>query len=74
MFWSKLENYILQSKKQIPKIKDILRIEYIIQNKTQFETVNFRLYFKVVFRQNEIPYFTHYISYKKHKNSIKKYC
>jgi hypothetical protein len=30
----------------------------MIQNKTQFDTVNFRLYFKVIFRQNEIQYFT----------------
>jgi hypothetical protein len=30
----------------------------MIQNKTQVETVNFRLYFKVIFRQNEIQYFT----------------
>jgi hypothetical protein len=26
----------------------------MIQNKTQVETVNFRLYFKVIFRQNEV--------------------
>jgi hypothetical protein len=25
----------------------------MIQNKTQVETVNFRLYFKVIFKQNE---------------------
>ena len=49
------------SKKQIPTIHDIVRIQYIIQNKTQFETVNFRLYFKVIFRQNEIQYFTQHI-------------
>jgi hypothetical protein len=30
----------------------------MIQNKTQVETVNLRLYFKVIFRQNEIQYFT----------------
>ena len=28
------------------------------QNKTQVETVNFRLYFKVIIRRNEIQYFT----------------
>ena len=33
----------------------------MIQNKTQVETVNFRLYFKVIFRQKEIQYFTTYI-------------
>ena len=33
----------------------------MIQNKTQVETVNFRLYFKVIFRQNEIQYFTTHI-------------
>jgi hypothetical protein len=49
------------SKKQIPTIHDIVRIQYMIQNKTQFETVNFRLYFKVIFRQNEIQYFTQHI-------------
>ena len=32
----------------------------MIQNKTQIETVNFRLYFKVIFRQNEIR--IHYIT------------
>jgi hypothetical protein len=26
----------------------------MIQNKTQVETVNFQLYFKVIFRQNEV--------------------
>jgi hypothetical protein len=46
------DNWKKYSKKQIPKIQDILRIQYIIQNKTQFEIVNFRLYFKVIFRQN----------------------
>jgi hypothetical protein len=30
----------------------------MIQNKTHVETVNVRLYFKVIFRQNEIQYFT----------------
>ena len=30
----------------------------MLQNKTQVETVNFRLYFKVIIRQNEIQYFT----------------
>jgi hypothetical protein len=30
-----------------------MRIQYMIQNKTQVETVNFRLYFKIIFRQNE---------------------
>ena len=35
----------------------------MIQNKTQVETVNFRLYFKVIFRQNEIQYFTTHIIY-----------
>ena len=38
-----------------------MRIQYTIQNKTQVETVNFRLYFKVIFRQNEIQYFTIHI-------------
>ena len=28
----------------------------MLQNKTQIETVNFRLYFKVIIRQNEIQY------------------
>ena len=32
----------------------------MLQNKTQVETVNFRLYFKVIIRQNEIQYFTLY--------------
>jgi hypothetical protein len=31
------------SKKQISKRQDILRIQYMIQNKTQVETVNFRI-------------------------------
>jgi hypothetical protein len=35
-----------------------LRIQYMIQSKTQVETVKFRIYFKVMFRQNEIEYFT----------------
>ena len=35
-----------------------MRIQYMIQNKTQVEAVNFRLHFKVIFRQNEIQYFT----------------
>ena len=47
--------------KRIPKRQDILRIQYMIQNKTQVGTVNVRLYFKVIFRQNEIQYFTTYI-------------
>ena len=47
----------MQSKKQIPK-KDILRMQDMPQNKTQVETVNFRLYYKVIIRQNEIQYFT----------------
>ena len=38
--------------------KDILRMQDMLQNKTQVETVNFRLYFKVIIRQNEIQYFT----------------
>ena len=33
----------------------------MLQNKTQVETVNFRLYFKVIIRQNEIQHFTTYI-------------
>ena len=41
---------MLQCKKQIPK-KDILRMRDMLQNKTQVETVNFRLYFKVFVRQ-----------------------
>jgi hypothetical protein len=35
----------------------------------QFETVNFRLYFKVIFRQNEIQYFTTHI-YTTQRESI----
>ena len=38
--------------------KDILRMQDMPQNKTQVETVNFRLYFKVIIRQNEIQNFT----------------
>ena len=38
--------------------KDILRMQDMLQNKMQVETVNFRLYFKVIIRQNEIQYFT----------------
>ena len=30
----------------------------MLQNKTQVETVNFRRYFEVIIRQNEIQYFT----------------
>ena len=45
----------------ILKRQDILRIQYMIQNKSHVETVNFRLYFKVIFRQNEIQYFTTHI-------------
>ena len=30
----------------------------MLQNKTQVETVNFRLYFKVIISKNEIQYFT----------------
>jgi hypothetical protein len=41
----------------------------MIQNKTQVETVNFRHYFKVIFRQNEIQYFTTYI-YTTQRESI----
>ena len=37
---------LIWTKKQIPK-KDILRMQDMLQNKTQVETVNFRLYFKV---------------------------
>ena len=51
-------NYIhTQNKKPIPK-KDILRMQDMLQKKTQVETVNFRVYFKVIIRQNEIQYFT----------------
>ena len=39
-------------KKQIPK-KDILRMQDMLQDKTQVETVNFRLYFKVIIRQDD---------------------
>ena len=35
------------SKKQIPK-KDVLRIQDMLQNKTQVGTVNFRLYSRVM--------------------------
>ena len=52
-----LSTLVHQSKKQIPK-KDILRMQDMLQNNTQVETVNFRLYFKVIIRQNEIQYFT----------------
>ena len=32
----------------------------MLQNKTQVETVNFRLYFKVIIRQNhQLPFFNH---------------
>ena len=41
----------------------------MIQNKTQVETVNFRLYFKVIFRQNEIQYLATHI-YTTHRESI----
>ena len=44
-------SYLSQFKKQIPK-KDILRMQDMLQNKTQVETVNFRFYFKVIIRQN----------------------
>ena len=36
-------------------------MQYMLQNNTQVETVNFRLYFKVIIRQNEVQYFTAYI-------------
>ena len=34
----------------------------MLQNKTQVETVNFRLYFKVIIRQNEIQYLKYFLS------------
>jgi hypothetical protein len=43
----------------------------MIQNKTQVEAVNFRLYFKVIFRHNEIQYFTtHIYIYNAERESI----
>ena len=49
--WFLLQNKDLISKKQIPK-KDILRMQDMLQNKTQVETVNFRPYFKVIIRKH----------------------
>ena len=44
--------------KQIPNIQDILiKNQRIAQIRRKIETVNFRIYFEVIFRQNEIQYF-----------------
>ena len=46
-------------------VKDVIIIIIIIQNtnktRQSVETVNFRLYFKVIIRQNETQYFTYII-------------
>ena len=41
------------SKNQITK-KDILRMQDLLRNKTQVETVNFRVYFKVIIRKHDV--------------------
>ena len=42
---------LITTKKQIPK-KDILRMQDMLQNKTQVETVNFRFHFKVIIKHS----------------------
>ena len=54
------------SKNQIPNTQDILSViiwfkQDTVCEQTQVETVNFRFYFKVIFRQNEIQHFTTHV-------------
>ena len=44
-----------------PKNKDTLAIQNMNNTRQAVETVNFRLYFKVIIRQNQTQYFTYNI-------------
>ena len=44
--------------KQVPKNRDILQFKIVNKARQAVKTENFRLYFKVIIRQNETQYFT----------------